>query len=95
MLANWYGPGPPSDHPHSSRRVWGIGVVGGCARGCRGGGGGEESVVNLPSAKKFFIAAMLLRDEDEKGTVLFHSVIFNSVTLLLNSKLEVFLFPDS
>ena len=42
-------------------------------------GGGEESVVNLPSAKKFFIAAMLLRDEDEKGTVLFHPVIFNSV----------------
>ena len=26
---------------------------------------GEEIVVNLPSAKKFFIAAMLLRDEDE------------------------------
>ena len=33
----------------------------------------------LPSAKKFVIAAMLLRDEDKKGTVLFHSVIFNSV----------------
>ena len=44
-----------------------------------GGWGGEESVVNLPSAKKFYIAAMLLRDEDEKGTVLFRSVIFNSV----------------
>ena len=40
--------------------VWGIGVVRGCARGCRGGEGGEESGVNLPSAKKFFIAAMLL-----------------------------------
>ena len=46
------------------------------------GGGGEESVVNLLSAKKFFIAAMLLRDEDKKGTILFHSVIYNSVTVL-------------
>ena len=35
--------------------------------------------MNLLSAKKFFLAAMLLRDEDKKGTVLFHSVIFNSV----------------
>ena len=42
-------------------------------------GGWEESVVNLPSAKNLFIAAMLFRDEDEKGTVLFHSGIFNSV----------------
>ena len=44
-----------------------------------GGGGGEESGVNLPSAKKFFIAAMLLRDEDDIGTVQFYSVIYNSV----------------
>ena len=52
----------------------------GAPEGLGGGGGGvEEGVVNLPSAKKFFIAAILLRDEDEKGTKLFHSVIFNSV----------------
>ena len=43
------------------------------------GVGGEESGVNLPSAKKFFIAAMLLFDEDDVGFILFHSVIYNSV----------------
>ena len=43
-----------------------------------GGGGGEESGVNLLSAKKFFIAAMLLRDEDDIGTVQFYSVNYNS-----------------
>ena len=43
------------------------------------GGGGEESGVKLPSPKKFFIAAMLLRDEDNIGTVHFFSVIYNSV----------------
>ena len=59
-------------------------MVGGCTGGCRGGGGGrEESGVNLPSAKKFFIAAMLIRDEDDVGFVLFHSVIYNSVGPLL------------
>ena len=63
-------------------------MVGGCTHctgGCRGGGGGgrEESGVNLPSAKKFFIAAMLIRDEDDVGFVLFYSVIYNSVGPLL------------
>ena len=47
--------------------------------GVGGGGGGEESGVNLLSAKKFFILAMLLRDEDNIGTVHFFSVIYNSV----------------
>ena len=47
-----------------------------------GGGGGEESGVNLPSAKKFFIAAMLLRDEDDIGTVQFYSVIYNIILCL-------------
>ena len=37
--------------------------------------GGER--VNLPSAKKFFIAAMLFWDEDDICTLIFHSVIFN------------------
>ena len=34
---------------------------------------------NLPYAKKFFIAAMLLWDEDDVESVIFYSVIFNSV----------------
>ena len=46
-----------------------------------GGSGGE--LVNLPSAKTFFSAAMLLCDEDDICTIVFHSVIFNSV---INSK---------
>ena len=53
---------PPSLQPPplpTPSQAWGKGVVGGCARGCKGGGG-EESGVNLPSAKKFFIVAMLL-----------------------------------
>ena len=36
------------------------------------GGGGEESGVNVPSAKKFFIAALLLC----------YSVIYNSVNVM-------------
>ena len=69
---------PTTPIPHT--RTWGIGVIGGCTRGC-GGGGKErsESGVNHPSAKKFFIAAMLLWDEDDVGFILFHSVIYNSV----------------
>ena len=43
------------------------------------GGGGE--LINLPSAKKFFIAAMLLWDEDDIGTIVFYSVIYNSVVI--------------
>ena len=48
-----------------------------------GRSGGE--LVNLPSANTFFIAAMLLRDEDKYGSLLFHSVIFNSVEIILGS----------
>ena len=51
-----------------------MGVVGGTPE--REGGG---ELVNLPYAKTYFSAAMLLGDEDEYGTLLFHSVIFNSV----------------
>ena len=53
-------------------------MVGGCERGCVVGWSGGE--LNLPSANTFFIAAMLLWDEDDNGTLLFHSVIYNSVT---------------
>ena len=42
-----------------------------------GVGGRREEY--LPSAKIFVIAAILLRDEDNIGTVLFCSVIYNSV----------------
>ena len=58
-------------------RAWVMGVVGGCAR----------AVPALPpppwlnSAKKFFIAAILLWENDDVGIVLFYSVIYNSVGL--------------
>ena len=42
-----------------------------------GGSGGD--LVNLPNAKTFFSAAMPLCDENDICTVVFHSVIFNSV----------------
>ena len=46
-----------------------------------GGGGRRGELIILPSAKKFFIVAMLLWDEDDigTGTVVFYSVIYNSV----------------
>ena len=50
----------------------------GAPEGVGGGGRGGQLVI-LPSAKKFSIAAMLLGDEDDICTVLFHSVIYNSV----------------
>ena len=50
-----------------------------------GGEGDEERGVNLPSAKKFFFAEMLLWDEEDVGFVLFHYVIYNSVG-------EIFIF---
>ena len=53
-------------------------MVGGCERGCVVRVSGGE-LVNLPSANTFFSATMLLLDEDEYGTSLFHSIIFNSV----------------
>ena len=36
--------------------------------------------VNLPSAKTFFIAAILLWEKDDVGFLLFYSVIYNSVS---------------
>ena len=51
----------PLAHPQTTPLGIGIGYGGGRWVGApEGGGGGEESRVNLPSAKKFFIAAMLL-----------------------------------
>ena len=48
--------------------------------GVEGGGGGRGGeLINLPTAKKFFIAAVLLWDEDDMCTVVFYSVIYNSV----------------
>ena len=67
----WHPPTTPIPYPYTywgslwvSQRVW--------------GGRGAE-LVNLPSANTFFSVAMLHWDEDEYGTSLFHSVIFNSV----------------
>ena len=48
-------------------------------------GVGEERGITFPSAKIFFIAAMILWDEDDIGTVLFYSVIYNSVLRTLCS----------
>ena len=50
----------------------------GAPEGVGGGGRGGE-LVNLLSAKKFFIVALLLCDEDDIGTVVLYSVIYNSV----------------
>ena len=55
-------------------------MVGGCEKGCVVGGGSGGELINLPSAKTVFSAAMLLWDEDDISSVVFHSVIFNSVT---------------
>ena len=53
-------PSPPP-HPlaHPQTAPIGIGMVGGCKRGCVVRGSGGE-LVNLPSANTFFSAAMLL-----------------------------------
>ena len=74
-------PPPPSLHPLAQPQTTpiglGIGRVGGCARGCRGGREGE--LVNLQYGKTSFSATMLIWDEDDICAVVFHSVIYNSV----------------
>ena len=75
-------------------RVWGMGVVRGCARAVPAQPHSLTAIlhnlavvparrhplcVRLPSAKTFFIAAILLWENNDVGIILFYSVIYNSI----------------
>ena len=75
-----------------------MGVVRGCARAAvlaQWPGPPPTLCVNLLSAKTFFIAAILLRENEDVGIVSFYSVIYNFVPRTYNYTIKLCAIVES